>query len=355
MKTLYIAIVRNRISFSLDDDIRKFISRVKREYKCEVQTDFFNSSIDLEWEPYNVGGYWGPKGLKEKLAAAQILPPKHLYHVVYFIYDAADYPEPGPLANWTYPHDFNGSAFCFLAVKKPWLSFDNLATGLWHEGCKHGFFRILSWRGKPLIDTTDNWGSEANSDKMVVPLLKAFKDTILLPPSGRVEPPKPPQDDPVERKRLLGLLDYLKGVLASLTAKAELPTLYPKVARMRDALVDRMAAIGHPIKVTGEYRSPADQDALYALGRTKPGKIVTNAKGGESFHNWRCAFDVVFLTANGISYEGPWEALGTEAEKIGLEWGGRFASFPDRPHLQYRAGYNLSDFQKGRIDPVKFW
>lgn len=115
-----------------------------------------------------------------------------------------------------------------------------------------------------------------------------------------------------------------------------------------------MEAVGHPIKVTDDYRSIDEQNELYAQGRTKPGKIVTNAKGGESFHNWRCAFDVVFVAGNTVTYEGPWDTVGKVGEILGLEWGGRWTSFQDRPHFQFTAGYSLEDFQKGRVDERKF-
>jgi peptidoglycan LD-endopeptidase CwlK len=56
------------------------------------------------------------------------------------------------------------------------------------------------------------------------------------------------------------------------------------------------------ILITCTYRSSIEQDALYAQGRTKPGKIVTNAKGGQSEHNYTIngkpsskAFDIVPL------------------------------------------------------------
>src|SRR5215207_9435814 len=43
--------------------------------------------------------------------------------------------------------------------------------------------------------------------------------------------------------------------------------------------------VGYTYKVTSAYRSNAEQDALYAQGRTKPGSKVTNARGGQSKHN----------------------------------------------------------------------
>jgi peptidoglycan LD-endopeptidase CwlK len=60
-------------------------------------------------------------------------------------------------------------------------------------------------------------------------------------------------------------------------------------------LVFRCKLAGIELLVTCTYRSPQDQEALYAQGRTKPGAIVTNAHAGESSHQYRIAFDVVPL------------------------------------------------------------
>lgn len=146
----------------------------------------------------------------------------------------------------------------------------------------------------------------------------------------------------------------LQGLLAKLQGQKPQFSLYPRVERLRDQLIARMAALGHPIKVTGEYRTIEAQDALYAIGRTRPGTIVTNAKGGESFHNYHVAFDVAFADGSGVTYEGPWDILGTEGKGLGLEWGGNFPNLVDRPHFQYTGGYSLEDFQKGRVDYSRF-
>lgn len=129
--------------------------------------------------------------------------------------------------------------------------------------------------------------------------------------------------------------------------------LYPEVQEKANMLISIMEAIGHPIKVTEGYRSPEKQNELYAQGRTKPGQIVTNAKGGESFHNWRCAFDVAFVQGNAITYDGPWDMFGKIVRALGCEWGGDWSSFQDRPHVQYTGGYSLQDFQEGKVDKLR--
>lgn len=146
--------------------------------------------------------------------------------------------------------------------------------------------------------------------------------------------------------------------------------LKPRVEQMKNQLVSIMATIGTPIIVTEGFRSIERQNELYAQGRTKPGGIITNAKGGESFHNYGVAFDIAFSTKTGITYEGPWETVAKIGEALGLSWGGwpdRSIGIPpehpspvgwpnliDKPHFEYRAGYTLQDFQKGNIDESKF-
>ena len=72
-----------------------------------------------------------------------------------------------------------------------------------------------------------------------------------------------------------------------------LADLHLHVRSLAEALLARSAAAGIPLTVTFTYRSPATQAALYAQGRTTPGRVVTNARAGESFHNYGLAFDVV--------------------------------------------------------------
>lgn len=127
--------------------------------------------------------------------------------------------------------------------------------------------------------------------------------------------------------------------------------LVPLVQRKADELIALAASKGMPIRITEGYRSKERQDELYAQGRTKPGKIVTNAKGGQSIHQYGCAFDVVFVKTG---YNGDWNALGTLGKSLGFTWGGDFLKLKDRPHFEMTLGYPLSAFQKNQIDWTKF-
>lgn len=123
-------------------------------------------------------------------------------------------------------------------------------------------------------------------------------------------------------------------------------------AKARDFL-SRCAAEGIDVLVTSTYRDAESQNALFAQGRTAPGKIVTNAKAGQSWHNFRVAFDVVPLRNGkpvwGITGEDLklWQRLGAIGKACGLEWAGEWRTFREFPHFQYTGGHTLAEFQAG--------
>jgi peptidoglycan LD-endopeptidase CwlK len=132
--------------------------------------------------------------------------------------------------------------------------------------------------------------------------------------------------------------------------------LHPLVAvKCRDFLA-KCAAAGLDVIVTSTYRDGESQDALYAQGRTKPGKRVTDARAGTSFHNWRVAFDVVPLRHGKPVWETTadadlklWVTVGEIGEGVGLAWSGRWAGkMKEMAHFQFTQGLTISDFLAGR-------
>lgn len=112
--------------------------------------------------------------------------------------------------------------------------------------------------------------------------------------------------------------------------------IHPLLELKTKQLISLCANEGLKIKVTQGYRSKTEQDALYAQGRTKPGKIVTNAKGGYSMHNWGAAIDICRNDGRN-PYEdsdGFFTKVGKIGQSIGLEWGGSWKSIVDKPHFQ---------------------
>lgn len=152
--------------------------------------------------------------------------------------------------------------------------------------------------------------------------------------------------------------------------------LHPKIRDEVKALIE-MAELGLPniiaIAVPQGLRTIEEQNVLYEQGRTKPGPIVTNARGGSSYHNYGLAFDfciVIDTDRNGVYDETSWDirkdndkdgiADWLEVVKIfesaGYEWGGKWSSIKDYPHLQKTFGntwqkllerYNKKDFIPG--------
>lgn len=112
------------------------------------------------------------------------------------------------------------------------------------------------------------------------------------------------------------------------------PTLQGKISQLKTACEKQGLTIG-----IGEcLRTAAEQDALYAQGRTKPGKKVTNCKGSSysSMHQWGVAFDFYRNDGKGAYYDkdGFFTKVGKIGQEIGLEWGGSWKSLVDKPHFQ---------------------
>ena len=106
-----------------------------------------------------------------------------------------------------------------------------------------------------------------------------------------------------------------------------------------------LAKHGATAEVISGLRSYQQQAALYAQGRTKPGKIVTNARPGSSWHNYGLAIDLglfkagVYLDEKNPRFAGRiYSELGQLARSMGVEWAGYWTSFTETPHFQFRPG-----------------
>lgn len=150
-----------------------------------------------------------------------------------------------------------------------------------------------------------------------------------------------------------------------------LDLLHPKVRSEVRQLIrqaeDKLPGVA--IRVVQGLRTIAEQDALYAQGRTKKGPRVTNAKGGQSIHNYGLAIDFALLydkdnngTYETISWdtlkdfdrdgEADWLEVVDIFEEAGYTWGGRWHSIPDAPHFEKTFGYTwkqlLAKVQSGK-------
>lgn len=131
----------------------------------------------------------------------------------------------------------------------------------------------------------------------------------------------------------------------------KLMDLNAKVAAMATQHIANCKDLGIDILITSTYRDAESQNALYAQGRTTPGNIVTNAKAGQSYHNFRVAYDVVPMRNGKPVWDASdpiWKLVGEAGKKAGLEWAGDWKKFKEFPHFQYTGGLTLKDFQAGK-------
>lgn len=121
------------------------------------------------------------------------------------------------------------------------------------------------------------------------------------------------------------------------------------------AFMQACQAAGLQVAIISTLRDNAYQAHLYAQGRTAPGKVVTKALPGSSWHNYAVAFDAVPLR-NGVPVwgtdtpadKGLWQTMGQCGEKAGLEWGGRW-KFVDMPHFQDTQGKTIAQAKAGAV------
>jgi len=128
-----------------------------------------------------------------------------------------------------------------------------------------------------------------------------------------------------------------------------LDDLAPPAKQRAEAFIAAAKAKGIDLLVTSTYRDNESQDALYAQGRTAPGNIVTRAKAGQSWHNYRCALDVVPLVNGKAIWDDQvvWKQVGEIGKSCGLEWAGDWKTFKEFPHFQYTGGLTLAQLQQG--------
>ena len=103
------------------------------------------------------------------------------------------------------------------------------------------------------------------------------------------------------------------------------------------------------MRITSGYRTFAEQNTLFAIGRGKnKGKIVTDAKGGQSIHNYGLAIDIIKMNSNGTaSYSIDWTKLVKVAKKNKFEWGNDlYPSLGDKCNFERNFGYSYGQLNK---------
>lgn len=140
-----------------------------------------------------------------------------------------------------------------------------------------------------------------------------------------------------------------------------------RISKLHPSVRDEVTAIVNEIneRLTGRskarisegLRTDIEQSALYAKGRTKPGKKVTNAKAGQSVHNYGFAVDIVLIIdGKTASWDvkkdwdsdkvADWDECVKVFAAYGWSWGGNWTKFKDMPHFEKIGRSNWRTLQK---------
>lgn len=124
----------------------------------------------------------------------------------------------------------------------------------------------------------------------------------------------------------------------------KLAGVHPVLVAHVQSIIAAMGELGFMLIVTDGVRTQAQQQALYAQGRTTPGRIVTHADGVKDRSNHQLhddglghAVDCCFVVEGKPSWAEtlPWRCYGEMAKALGLKWGGDWPEpETDRPHLE---------------------
>ena len=121
-------------------------------------------------------------------------------------------------------------------------------------------------------------------------------------------------------------------------SEARLQLIFPRLADAVRKMHDMLLGEGISIIVVQGLRTIAEQQALYEQGRSKPGKIVTNAPGGHSWHNFGLAVDCAVENPDGsIDWNAnhpAWKRMKTVGVSLGLTSGANWVRIVDAPHFQ---------------------
>lgn len=126
----------------------------------------------------------------------------------------------------------------------------------------------------------------------------------------------------------------------------DLNLLHPTLKPICLAFLKKCEEQGLDVFITFTYRTPEQQNEIYAQGRTKPGKIVTSLKGNQSKHCFTIdgkpaakAFDVLIRQNKKIIEDGSdpfYTKIGLIGEALGLTWGGRWKKPFDPGHFEIK-------------------
>jgi len=198
--------------------------------------------------------------------------------------------------------------------------------------------RLLKSRGYN-SGYADGWVSSVTTNAV-----RAFQKDNELYQEGIV--------NPRTRQKLFN--PYPKDNFKNRPSSKAISSLNVYVAALAKRFLELTKANNLDVRITNAFRGWGEQDSLFAQGRTTPGDIVTNARGGDSYHNWGLAFDAVPFENGKVSNDTEkYRKMGQLGQQAELEWGGTFKSIVDLPHFQYTFALGTWDLLDGVRPPIK--
>ena len=202
-----ILIIKNKLTYSIAKDIDEFKNFLIFQ-GFQVSFDFKECDLPLKFKSFGMFGgnnYWGLDGMKKQLREEALVEPLK-WDMVFFCY------EPpinvgGQLANFTFPNDINGAAYCEIVYTPNFVGINGKI--LIHESI-HAMNRILAFKGINIIDTLDNdnnWTRVLNFYKPLFPRME--KEYSLLKKIGIITGLLKFYRDLLERKQKADIEKYI--------------------------------------------------------------------------------------------------------------------------------------------------
>ena len=149
------------------------------------------------------------------------------------------------------------------------------------------------------------------------------------------------------KKLALTTMNYIQEKTWDYHTDRRIRTLHPLIQNNAKAFIlQAEKELGIKLRVVSALRTWAEQNRLYAEGRTSAGKIVTNAKAGQSLHNYGLAIDVVEIkNGKALWNNSNWNKIATLGKSLGFSWGGDWKTFKDKPHFEMKFGRSLNELK----------
>ncbi|WLR52480.1 M15 family metallopeptidase [Bacillus tianshenii] len=139
--------------------------------------------------------------------------------------------------------------------------------------------------------------------------------------------------------------------------------VHPVVKQKAIQLIKQAYSEGILLQISSGLRSFEDQARIYGQGRKSfwyngkdygnPSKsVVSNAKPGQSVHNYGLAIDYCLVSSDGQralwTVNDKWKRVAAIGKSLGFSWGGDWENFKDYPHLQLTGGLTWQDLKAGK-------